>query len=455
MTKTLIAAAAAVASFAGAVTGQVTTQGAAFQSGKEFANSAAGKAAASGSVRSTSAAQNVPKYNNNPPEASVYGGGRSLIGGAGSNKVLNCENYKAGNAYEQQECNAVNYLQNLRTRRVPFSMTPTDPLMVHSAGTIANPGTIATTGTQACRMVSSPVAAIYSTETCEQSTTLASFACNKTLVSECGYIGKQISQHSESTAGAFVSSTLSPTATLGLYDYLLEVPYRNCGGEGSGEIVFNLDTVGFGSYITINISNLDDAAAIGVNGTTVFAGYPNNGPQYSSGMFPTSAKSFQVGYSWQEDVGRETCLAADMNGNCTQRRWVPNVLTFSANTKLLDYCPAGYAATSQQAFASCDGDSNCSPPGTYTPNHLQGFFCNAEGKFLMNRHEGGGTWAGSVSSTMPLQKGENRLTVYWGTAPSSRTCGNVRVAGQIYNVAPGCTNRWDDQCADARSALNR
>ena len=452
MKKTLIAAAIA-ASLAAAAHGQVTTQGQAFQSGKDFANSAAGKGAASGSVSTTSGTQNVPKYNTNPSESSVYGGGRNLIGGAGSNKVLNCANYTAGNAYDQQECNAVNYLQNLRSTRVPFTITSNDPLMVSSAGTIANPGTIAANGTQACHMETSTVPATYTTETCEQSTILTSFACNKTLIPQCGYIGTPISQYNATKGGAFVTSWLTPTGTPGLYDYLLEVPYRNCGGEGSGEIIFNLDTIGFGSYITINMSNLDDAAAIGVNGTTVFAGYPNNGPQYSAGMFPTSAKSFQIGYSWQEDVGKETCVATDWDGNCTQRAWVPNVQTFSANTKLLDYCPGGYAATSQRAFAYCDGDGNCSDPSTYTPNNIQGFFCNAEGKFLMNRHEGGGTWAGSVSSQMPLQQGENRINVYWGTGPYRSACGNVRVAGQIYNVAPGCTNRWDDQCADARGAL--
>jgi hypothetical protein len=71
----------------------------------------------------------------------------------------------------------------------------------------------------------------------------------------------------------------------------------------------------------------------------------------------------------------------------------------------------------------------------------------------MNRHEGNGTWAGSVSSQMPLQTGENRITVYWGTGAYGSACGNVKVSGQIYNVAPGCSNRWDDQCAGPRGAL--
>ena len=119
----------------------------------------------------------------------------------------------------------------------------------------------------------------------------------------------------------------------------------------------------------------------------------------------------------------------------------------------MDYCPAGYSAKSQVAYQYCDSDGNCSPLDGYTPNNVAGFFCNAEGKFLMNRHEGAGTWAGSVSSEMPLQTGANKLSVYWGTFPGRSNCGNVKVSGQIYNVASSCTNRFDDKCAAARGAL--
>lgn len=435
MKRNFIAAAIA-ATLAANVNAQVTTQGQAFQSGKEFANSAAGKGAASGSISTTSGTLNVPKYNTNPAESTVYGNGRNLISGAGSNKVQNCENFSAGNAYDQQECNAVNYLQNLRTNRVPFTIdAKLDPLMVSSAATIANPGTIPASGTQACHMETTTIPGTFTTENCEESPVLTSFACTKTLLPQCGYVGTPISQYTATKNAAFLSATLTPTGTPGLYDYFLEVPYRTCGIDGTGEIVFNLDTIGFGSYITINMSNLDDAAAIGVNGSTVFAGYPNSGPQYSSGMFSTTSQAFQIGYSWQEDIGG-------------------NAQTFAANTKLLDYCPGGYSPISQTAFAYTDpGSGNITTPSSDTPNNIQGFFCNAEGKFLMNRHEGDGTWAGSVSAQMPLQTGPNRISVYWGTGPSSNACGNVRVSGQIYNVAPGCTARWDDQCANARGAL--
>ena len=293
----------------------------------------------------------------------------------------------------------------------------------------------------------------YQTDTCEVSSVVTSFVCGKTLTTQCGYSGAPISSYSASKSGAFVTSTITAAGPAGMYSYNIEVPYRNCGGEGVGEIDFNLDTVGSGSYITINLSNLDDAAAVGVNNTTVFAGYPNAGPAYSGAFFPTTRADFQVGYSWSENVGSNQCVAWDFDGYCTQTQWVPNIQTFSANTKLLDYCPSGYSPTSQLSYQYCDPNTGyCSPISNYTPNNVAGFFCNAEGKFLMNKHEGANTWAGSVEAQMPLKVGSNKIQVYWGTGAWGDACGNVKVSGQIYNVAPGCTTAWDDQCAAAFAA---
>lgn len=455
MKKSLIVAAVAVALGATAMAQTINTPADAFKAGLDFSNSAKGKGAAAGSVNTTSGTTNIPKYNTAPPEKSNYGGGKSLIGAQGANKISTCSTYTAANAYDQQECNAVNFLQKMPAERPKFVIDKnTDPLMVNSKGTIANPGTIPASGTAACHIQKTTIPGTFTTETCEMSTVLDSFECKKTLIPECGYVGTPISTHNETKIGAFVYATFSGTDTTGLYNYNLEVPYRNCGGEGVGEVTFNLDTIGFGSYITINLSNLDDAAAVGVNGTTVFAGYPNSGPQYSGGFFPTEQKSFQVGYSWTEDVGKNQCVEFDGDGNCTKTAWVPNVQNFYANTKLLDYCPGGYSPTSQLAHQYCDGESGyCYPLDSYTPNNVAGFFCNAEGRFLMNKHEGGGTWGGSVSSAMPLQTGVNKITVYWGTGNWGDACGNVKVSGQIYNIAPGCMNKFDDQCAAARGAL--
>jgi hypothetical protein len=452
--KSNVVAAAIAAAFFGPVAAQdIKTPADAFKAGQDFSNSAKGKGAAQGTLNASTGTANVPKYNTNPSETSVYGGGKNLIGGMGSKKQADCVGYKAGNAYDQQECDAVNYLTKMPAERPKFIIDKkTDPLIVNSKDTIANPGTVPVSGVSACHIEKTVIPGTYTTETCEQSTILDTIACKKTLIPTCGYVGTPINTHSEGKSGAFVYATFAPADKAGLYNYNIEVPYRNCGGEGVGEVNFNLDTIGFGSYITVNMSNLDDAAAIAVNGTTVFAGYPNAGPQYSSNLFPSSRKDFQIGYSWSEDVGQIQCVE-DNGETCTRTAWVPNIQSFYANTKLLDYCPGGYSPASQKAFQYCDWEGNCSPLSNYSPYNVMGFFCNAEGKFLMNRHEGSGTWAGSVSTSMPLQTGLNTIRVYWGTGPWGGACGNVRVSGQIYNVAPGCSSAWDDQCAGMRAAV--
>jgi hypothetical protein len=189
--------------------------------------------------------------------------------------------------------------------------------------------------------------------------------------------------------------------------------------SGWAEIDFNLDTIDSGSYLTVNISNLDDAAVVAVNGQVVFAGYPNSGPYYQGIYFDQAA--FALNYSWQEKV----------NGN---------TYTFVADTKLLDHCPGGYSPTYQKTASNGTVQTN-------TDLVTQGFFCNSEGKFLMNRHEGNGTWDGSVAAQMPLKVGANTVIIYWGTAASGFAYGNITVTGNIYNVGTHCTGAtWSDQC---------
>lgn len=434
--------------------GEINSQADAFKAGQDFSKGAKGQSAASGSVKGTTAKDQVPKYSEDPKEASAFGGGKTPIGGNGTAKINECKTKTAGNAYDQQECDAVNYLNNMNRTNTFTIDKKTDPLLVGSKDVINNPGVIPATGTSMCHIEKVTVPGTYETETCEQSTVLTTVACKNTLMPECGYVGTPITTKNTSRSGAFVYSDLWASGGPGMYAYNLEVPYRNCGGDGAAEVNFNLDTIGFGSYITINMANLDDAAAVAVNGTTVFAGYPNAGPVYSGGMFPTERTDFQIGYGWTEDVGGDVCVAYDYDGYCTKYQHQVSYQGFWANTKLLDYCPGGYGPTPQKAYQYCDWESGyCSPLDGYSGRQVMGFFCNAEGKFLMNRHEGGGTWGGSVSSVMPLKQGMNTIKVYWGTGYWGKACGNVKVYGNIYNVAPGCTQKWDDQCAQARASL--
>ena len=325
-----------------------------------------------------------------------------------------------------------------------------DVVVVAADYTYACTNTIKVQNTSTCNSVENVQVAAAYTYTCQQSAeSYQNLNCSRTLNTTCAFGAAAIRGISTASGGTMGWPTLSmtPAGPAGVYNYTL---YGGaCEGNGWAEIDFNLDSVGQGSYITINVGSLDDAAAVAVNGYTVFAGYPNSGPAYSgAGVFPQAYPAFQLGYTWNETyVAGSTCSEWGEDGGCigTSTPIYRNG-TFTANTKLSDMCPAGYSPTSMASFVSCDESGNCWYPDTDTTFDFSGFFCNAEGKFLMNRHEGRGTWGGAVNAEMPIQFGANKIQVYWGTGHSG--CGQVSVTGQVYNVAPQCTGaQWNDGCA--------
>ncbi len=165
----------------------------AFKEGRDFAKGPAGGNAASGSVNPASGAANVPLYGSNAAEAGIYGGGKSLIGAAGSNKLAGCVGHVASNAYAQQECNAVDYLNRLPTERVRFGIDPVkDPLLVASSPTVANPGTVPASGASACHLETRTTPGTTRTETCEESLALEHLVCTKVLVPRCTPSGCQV-----------------------------------------------------------------------------------------------------------------------------------------------------------------------------------------------------------------------------------------------------------------------
>ena len=446
----------------------------------------------------------VPGYNSNPTQKQYFQDGQGSTVGPGATRVAGCANQS------DVECQAVNLIQNGPQTRPQFNITRSDPLLVRSKGLTSNPtGQIGDifSSYETCKTTTTTIPATFETQVCDEFSvnedkvcsmgqqvvvdpnylykcvetiqsqanrtctmgrvvqvspqydyqcqqTLKSYetlSCKRTLNTTCLFSGAQISSTAGSQSGLFQTLTITPSGTVGLYDYKMEIPYRACATEGWAEIDFNMDTVGQGSYMSINLSNLDDAVAIGVNGYTVFAGYPNNGPYYQGSFFGMATAAFQVGYYWNEDVGQNQCVSYDGDGNCIQSAWVSNIMRFHAGVKLLDYCPSGYSPTSQKIFQQmyCDPNTGyCSPPDSDSSKNVLGFFCNSEGKFLMNRHEGYNNWNGAISAQMPLKVGANKVQVYWGTGYWGNACGNVTVTGQIFNVAPKCSGpTWDNQCA--------
>jgi len=397
-----------------------TTPADAFAAGQAFGTF--GTAGAAGTISSSSGGTSVPYFNSNAPESSLYNNGQGDVGAAGQAKQVQCQTTTSSDAFTQQECDAVNYVTGQATTRPSYTIDPTtDPVIKNSAPMVANPGSIPSGAAQQCSVINVNTPAVYTTETCEQTVGVQAIACYKNLAAQCAYQGSPITTSTTSQTGIFQTVTLTPAGSPGLYNYVINLPSCVADTDGHAEIDFNLDTIGKGSYITVNLSNLDDAAAVAVNGYAVFAGYPNAGPYYSGSFFPQASRQFQLGYSWTE------------NGS-----------SFTANAKLMDTCPAGYAARYQSSFSRL--------AQSYTPYNVEGFFCNSEGKFMLNRHEGSGAWGGTVSATMPLQVGTNKIQVYWGTGTWPDACGSVTVTGQIFNVAPMCSSPWADGCAAERAA---
>ena len=428
----------------------ITTPAEAFSVGAALGN--AGATSAGGMVNSTTGGVNLPNYSTSAPQSSLYGGGTGPVGAAGSAKQIDCQTSVATTGMAQQECNAVNFLsRNAGTRPKFIIDKTTDPVITGSNATIKNPGPIPGASTQQCRVVDVTTPATFTTEACVQSVVVDSVSCNKTLVPQCAYQGGPLASTSTAQSGIFGALQITPTGTPGLYDYILSGGGHS--NDGLAHIDFSLDTVNQGGYITVNVSGLDDAAAIGVNGYTVYAGYPTSGPQYGDWFFPQNVAAFQVGYWWNEAMGAP-CVAYDFDGNCTAHG-ATTYQSFYANTKLLNFCPGGYTPSSQATLApmDCGGEGQCfaALPQAYTPYNVSGFFCNSEGKFLMNRREGNDAAGASLSSQMPLLSGANKIQVYWGTGLGNGG-GGVTVTGQIYNVAPVCATLWNDGCAGMRAA---
>lgn len=184
MNRFLLLAACFAVSAAALAEDAMTTPAEAFNAGKAFADS--GKAAAGGAVNTTTGSETLPHYSTTAPETRHYGGGRSLIGGAGTTKMTECQSYQAPSAFEQQECEAVNFLARNPAERPRYTIDPeTDPLLVGSQGIINNPGSIPGAPTQQCRVETVVTPGTYTTEYCTESYTLENASCRRVRIVSC------------------------------------------------------------------------------------------------------------------------------------------------------------------------------------------------------------------------------------------------------------------------------
>lgn len=392
-----------------------------------------------------------------PPATSAYSAAnaKGSLGSLGSAAMQRCANYvPTGDPVKDQECAGVNYMANnclqpnATQRQVisgtanaysgsnnckgsygsgagAFELSAQDKSMISNFGT-----TTAGTAPQSCRTVTKIISpAVTQSYSCTKSSVYAEVNCTQELNPLCAFQGAQIKNgiQPQNQFGP-IGYSITESGTAGLYNY--SIWGGACGAQAGVTLNYILDTVGQGSYMTINLSNLDDAMAIGVNNTTVFAGRPNGecngGGPVNYFAFQDSGEygSFQPGYSecWTAYEEQCTSWSYDWDGNqyCSQTSQVP-VQRCVSGIKVANRCVRGTG-------------------GSLT--------CTGSGKLVYNPTEGCGTFGGSIpSATIPLVAGNNYIQVWWGNAPGwDRACGQFNISGQIYNVAPVCNQMWIDNC---------
>jgi hypothetical protein len=153
----------------------------AFNQGKTFGNT--GKGGAGGTVSGASGAANVPKYNTSCPGVRLLQQRQGFAGhGRDQQADRTASPTSAANAYDQQECDAVNFLSKNPSVRPIVPLSKTDPIITGSDPVIKNPGTAPASGTgQVCRTVTQNNPGEYVTETCTTARKTDFSECDNTL----------------------------------------------------------------------------------------------------------------------------------------------------------------------------------------------------------------------------------------------------------------------------------
>lgn len=392
------------------------------------AGAATSNTAASG-LNAAGAQATVPGYSASDQSSmsSNFGGNSLNVLGVGRNAQCDQAGFVNNGSMANQECNAS---VTLRRNTNISTLTP-DQIPQPSSSVSVNSILGATTTSKVCRSPGQAGNAVTDMQTCNEALVAYESVCNRVMNPACGFTGSPI-KDGVNPSGQFgpVGYSVSGTSTPGLYNYSI------WGGGNRTQagltLSFFLDTIGRGSYITINLSNLDDAMAIGANSTTVFAGRPNSecngGGPVNFFAFADSGEygSYQPGYSECWTAYRDECTGTDWDGNCTGYASVPYQQCVSG-VKVANHCVRGTG-----------GSLTCTPSG----------------KMVYIPTEGCGTYSGAIpSATIPLVAGQNNIQVWWGNwnAPWGDPSGQFNITGQIYNVGLVCTAPWTDNCLSQKA----
>lgn len=238
----------------------------AFDAGKQFGQQQSGTLR--GNVSTDTAQQKIPNYNTDAKESGLFNSGQGSLFGPGSGKINNCATGpKADNNYNQQECDAVNFLSKNPQQRPQINIDKKDPLITGSSQIIKNAKPSGSFSGCKNTIVTKP--AIYEEAICNEGNKFNTVDCESNLVVACapptdgcdagGVIpntsaGDMVVQWTNAGSGNYLLQFGSPGDNYfgaGLYDR-----YMNFQIKDVQKITrFVLDSVHFDDWLLVEINS--------------------------------------------------------------------------------------------------------------------------------------------------------------------------------------------------------
>ena len=265
----------------------------AFEAGKAVGNS--GKQTANAQVGDATGHKHLPYYNQNAQETGHFQGGRQYIGGKGSAKLAGCKGYRASSAFEQQECDAINFMSKNPDARAKFDIGRNDPLVKGSKDHLEASSLIKGSAHQSCRVETTKIPATSLTETCTETQTLAQTSCSRRLVVTCDPERDGCDQGGI-VPGSWAGDMATSFNPDGAGNYLLQFGtiandyWKGWGQTYDRTLTFDLRDVGLISRFALTYAAFDDWLMVKVNGTVVYVG-PKGGDRLEIYTPPVIAES--------------------------------------------------------------------------------------------------------------------------------------------------------------------
>lgn len=265
-----------------AVADDATTN--AFNTGKEVASQ---QSSSISKQITTDKAQQVPNYTTNSKESSLYQDGQGAISPSASAKVVDCKTSKASSDYNQQECDAVNFLSKNPSVRPQYSITSSDSLITSSKQIISNATT--TASYSGCTTSTVAGTTTYESVMCNIGKSVEQATCKKNLSVTCTSGGTGCGD-----SGAVSVSSNWPVSTgtdaAGNFSISFGYPQR-CSLQGTddnnytfeGTLTLQIDDMSKVPDVLVNNITRGNWAWVKINGTTFYIWGPGVGsrPAYT------------------------------------------------------------------------------------------------------------------------------------------------------------------------------